>query len=255
MIVCLWDVESGKEICKFEGHSDTVYSVCFSSDSKNIVSGSSDNTVRVWDVESGKEIRKLEGHSGSVYSACFSPNGKSIVSGSEDTTVRVWDVENGKEIHKLEGHSGRVKSVCFSPNGKSIVSGSEDTTVRVWNVENGKEVHKLEGHSLYLVSVRFCPDGKYIVVAEGLTNIVKYWNTETFTKEAYPPSPQSLGEILLVNQPIILDNTSRILLRKDSVSCVVPPGSKEWVCTLGPTGDIQFICGIRDVRVCIWMVL
>jgi WD40 repeat protein len=49
------------------GHSGQVRSVCYSPDSKFIVSGSWDNTVRIWEVESGNEIRKLEGHSDSVW--------------------------------------------------------------------------------------------------------------------------------------------------------------------------------------------
>ena len=61
---------------------DFVNSVAFSTDGKHIVSGSSDNTVRVWDASSGEEVKKLVGHTSSVYS---------IVSGSDDKTVHVWN--------------------------------------------------------------------------------------------------------------------------------------------------------------------
>jgi WD40 repeat protein len=111
------------------GHSGSVVSVAFSPDGKHIVSGSSDNTVRVWDAESGQAIGEpLQGHSGSVYSVAFSPDGKHIVSGSDDMTTQftaVWDAESGQAIGEpLQGHSGGVWSVAFSPDGKHIVSGS-----------------------------------------------------------------------------------------------------------------------------------
>lgn len=75
------------------GHEDPVLSVAFGGDGKRIVSGSSDNTVRVWDAEAGSEpLLTLRGHEREVRSVAFSGDGKRIVSGSEDRAVRVWDV-------------------------------------------------------------------------------------------------------------------------------------------------------------------
>ena len=86
----LWDT-NGKPIgLPFKGHEDYVISVAFSPDSKTIVSGSSDKTVRLWGTN-GKPIgQPFRGHESSVYSVAFSPDGKTIVSGSEDKTVRLW---------------------------------------------------------------------------------------------------------------------------------------------------------------------
>ena len=67
-----------------------VYSVCFSPDGKQLVSGSLDETVRLWDVETGACVRTLEGHRYTVRSVSFSPDGRLLASGSYDTTVRLW---------------------------------------------------------------------------------------------------------------------------------------------------------------------
>src|SRR5579871_2713903 len=93
------------------GHAAQVNSVAISSDSKLIVTGSSDNTARLWDVQSGKEIRTLTGHAHWVHSVAFSPDGKRVLTGSEDKTARLWDVESGKEIHVFAGHTKPVLSV------------------------------------------------------------------------------------------------------------------------------------------------
>ena len=89
--VRIWDVQSGQEVCKLEGHSGPVISVSFSPDGSQVVSGSY-KTIRIWDVQSGQEVCKLEGHSDSVSSVSFSPDGSQVVSGSDDITVRIWDV-------------------------------------------------------------------------------------------------------------------------------------------------------------------
>ena len=41
--------ETGALLCDLRGHTDVVRSVCFSSDGKELTSGSDDSTVRNWD--------------------------------------------------------------------------------------------------------------------------------------------------------------------------------------------------------------
>src|SRR3954469_20348380 len=48
--VRLWNVGSGKELCRLEGHTMLVRSVCLSADGSLALSGSYDGTVRLWDV-------------------------------------------------------------------------------------------------------------------------------------------------------------------------------------------------------------
>ena len=52
-------IVSDKLINKLTGHTDCVRSVAISPDNKKIVSGSSDNTIRIWDLDSGNLINTL----------------------------------------------------------------------------------------------------------------------------------------------------------------------------------------------------
>ena len=87
-----------------EGHGHWVSTVCFSSDGKQLASGSWDRAVRLWDVDTGACVRTLEGHGDWVICVCFSPDGKQLFSGSNDKTVRLWDVETGAcvETHRVD---------------------------------------------------------------------------------------------------------------------------------------------------------
>ncbi|KAG8688463.1 hypothetical protein FRC08_011424 [Ceratobasidium sp. 394] len=76
---------------------DSVWSVAYSSDEARIVSGSSDNTIRIWDARIGKMIgQPLQGHTNSVFSAAYSSDGARIVSGSFDKTIRIWDAHSAQ---------------------------------------------------------------------------------------------------------------------------------------------------------------
>ena len=83
------------------GHSNWVLSAQFSPDGQNIVSASSDRTVRVWSAATGECVQTLAGHGDWVNSVQFSPDGQSIVSASFDKTVRVWDLRVLKDVRDL----------------------------------------------------------------------------------------------------------------------------------------------------------
>ncbi|KAJ3735609.1 WD40-repeat-containing domain protein [Lentinula guzmanii] len=163
------------------GHTGRITAVAFSPDGKNIVSGSSDDSIRIWNADTGEAIGDpLEGNLDEVSSVAFSPDGKRIVSGSEDKSIRIWNADTGEAIgDPLKGHSSRVTSVAFSPDGKRIVSGSWDDSIRIWNADTGEAIgDPLQGHSHIVNSVAFSPDGKRIV-SGSWDKSIRIWNADT----------------------------------------------------------------------------
>jgi hypothetical protein len=49
--IWLWDLATGQEVARLEGHANYVWSLAFSPDGTSLVSGSGDSTVRLWDTE------------------------------------------------------------------------------------------------------------------------------------------------------------------------------------------------------------
>ena len=82
--------------------SNYVVSVCFSSDGKQIASGSWDQTVKIWNASSGELQSTLAGHTDWVTQVEFI-DADTVVSSSHDGTTRAWDVATGTQKAEFEG--------------------------------------------------------------------------------------------------------------------------------------------------------
>ncbi len=62
-----FDIESGKELATFKGHTRGIEDLLISEDGEYLYSASSDRSIRKWELSSGSEVAKYEGHLTSVY--------------------------------------------------------------------------------------------------------------------------------------------------------------------------------------------
>jgi len=164
----LWDVNTGHNVRKFQGHGAGIFSVDFAPDGRSIASGSWDKTIKLWDVQSGELLKTLKGHKSTIESLAFSPDGDYIAACEYwDNKVTVWDVEASRTIVKED----LTCAVCvaFSPSGDHVAVGDAYGQVHILNVKNGQWAKKFRSHKGFLGFVRinavaFSPDGKHVVV-------------------------------------------------------------------------------------------
>ena len=103
----LWDVNTGAEVARLEGHEFLVAALAVMPDGR-LVSGSYDKTIRLWDTSTAKESVKLEAPA-NVISLVGLYDGH-LASGLDDNTIRLWDLTTAKETARLNGHGGPRKS-------------------------------------------------------------------------------------------------------------------------------------------------
>ena len=64
-VIRLWDVASGREFGRLEGHRAGIHQLMFWPDGKTLASASFDQTIRLWDVSDpakGRRMNVLRGH-------------------------------------------------------------------------------------------------------------------------------------------------------------------------------------------------
>jgi WD40 repeat protein len=200
--VRLWDVNTGQELVRFEGHAAHIESVAFSPDGRSIVSCGYDSTVRVWEVpksigqndeertNDAADVLRFEGsHLAPITSVAVSSDGRYVLSGSYDKTVRLWDTVTGKELRAFLGNPTSVISVAFSPDAALVLAGGGKGTLHVWNRETGELAHELTGHSGFVRAAAFSPDGTRIVTGSAdygpgygtdqRDNTLRLWDAKT----------------------------------------------------------------------------
>jgi uncharacterized protein (TIGR02996 family) len=158
------------------GHTQFVQALAFTSDSKLLVTGSEDGSVRVWDVETGENVATSDAHGSAVNSLAFTADGKQLLTSSDDQTVKLWNIPSLDVVRTFEGHSDYVSEVA--PAGATrAVSSSRDGSVRVWNLDTGECLHTMD-HGGWVSALGATRDGRF-AVAGCDRNVIRMWNLQT----------------------------------------------------------------------------
>ena len=187
----LWDIKTGAEIKRFEGHTETINSVSFSPDGQYVLTASDDKTARLWEVKTQKEIRKLD-FDMLVLSFTVAPSGHYITISNNKATV--WDKSSWQEIGNLQAPN--LSSVTFSPDGRYWLSSpSEPKTdnelmseqlnwqIIQWDASTGKRIRDFKGFGPAV----FSPDSRLIISAGGGAEGrgAQIWDSNTGAKLNY----------------------------------------------------------------------
>ncbi|KAL9980441.1 hypothetical protein ACROYT_G009033 [Oculina patagonica] len=137
--ILIYEVPSYETRVYLPGHFSIIYDLCWAPDDSELLSTSSDGTVRCWDTKVMMTSSiKLFPHPCFVYAAQYHPSSPHIiVTGGYDHLVRVWtklsEGLNGKLLREIEGHDGFINSICFDEEGAKMFSADSNGIVIIWN--------------------------------------------------------------------------------------------------------------------------
>jgi protein MAK11 len=178
-------------IFHFQAHSLSVRTLDASK--KFLVSGSSDEHIRIYDMQNRTEMGNLLSHEGTITCLKFSKksfeediinneklengkklgtnssDGKWLLSASEDKTITVWRTKDWEKFAVLKGHTKRINDIDIHPSNRVAISISDDHSIRLWNLMSMKKagILKLKDYNQNGQYIRWLGLNNFVV---GLTS-------------------------------------------------------------------------------------
>ncbi len=91
-LVSLWDLDTGKELQRFAGHTQIVRNVAFLPGGSRVLTVGDDETAKIWDVASGRCLYTFTKHRRAVKGVAIAPDGLHAFTVSDDDVVYRWQL-------------------------------------------------------------------------------------------------------------------------------------------------------------------
>ncbi|KAJ7504294.1 WD40-repeat-containing domain protein [Mycena galericulata] len=201
-IINVWRFHNGERLGTYEGHNGSVWTVDIDSESRFLVSGSADNTLRLWSVSAGICLYTWEFPT-AVKRVAFNEDGSQVVCLTEQRSghqcaIRVFNVNREgdgttqtEEPRCFFNPAGSKATVCtFTLLPNIIITGHESGKIALFNVQTGEEIESNERvHSDNVTDLQLSKDRTYCITssrdkiarihdAKTLT-VIKTYTTET----------------------------------------------------------------------------
>ena len=145
----VWDVASGKVVCRIDTPERMVESVALNRDGSQLLvatngSSADDLLLQLISVDDPDQRVTFSGHEQTVNWVRYNSDESLIVTASRDKTIRIWDATTSECLRKIAGHENWVWSAVFLKDDNQVVSGGggidyrtpgTDFTLRLWDID------------------------------------------------------------------------------------------------------------------------
>ncbi len=192
-IVRLWDLETGKQVHAFKGHTAKIIDIAVSPDGRLAATASWDRSARIWDLEKFQEGPVLKGHTGPVNAVVFTSRDgvtEAFYSASYDGTVRLWNLETGAAVRPVYRHGWGINCLKALPDPGKLLFGSLNGAAGVVDIETGEVSTVLNPHEGPVLALAVSARHKLIATGGG-DGGVNIWSMEDWGLKEQHQNPYS----------------------------------------------------------------
>lgn len=183
--IFLWDVNTLTQLTtsnnkvtttSFTGNRDSIYSLALNSAGTIIVSGSTENVLRVWDARTSNKIMKLRGHTDNVRAIVVSRDGTQCLSASSDGSIRLWSLGQQRCVATILVHDEGVWTLQANESFNTVYSGGKDRRVMMTDIRQPQNRTVICEENASILKLLLTPnDNRYIWVST-TDSCVKCWS-------------------------------------------------------------------------------
>ncbi|XP_022912484.2 WD repeat-containing protein 48 homolog [Onthophagus taurus] len=176
--------EHERYLQSMEHHTDWVNDIVLCCGGRNLISASSDTTVKVWNAHKGFCMSTLRTHRDYVKALAYAKDREQVASAGLDKSIYLWDVNtltaltasnNTVTTSSLSGNKESIYSLAMNPPGTIIVCGSTERALRLWDPRQCAKLCKLKGHTDNVKALVVSNDGKYCISGSS-DGTIRVWN-------------------------------------------------------------------------------
>ncbi|KAK9242641.1 hypothetical protein V1506DRAFT_479838 [Lipomyces tetrasporus] len=163
-------------------HTHWVNDIALANNYQNVVSCSSDLTVKLWNPRTNSQTTIGQHHDFVKCLAVDSQESDWIASGGLDRKVLLWDLNKGEEKLQIdvgkkgENQKGSIYALGTGGPGGSIVgSGGPDSIVRLWDPRSGDNLLDFVGHTGNIRAILINKAGNLVLTGSSDATI-KLWS-------------------------------------------------------------------------------
>lgn len=130
----IFDANSRAILRSLNGHIGAVNYIGFKQNKTDLISASSDKSLRIWDIPSQTSTMIFDEHQDYIKTAAISSN--LIISGSYDQTVKIWDPRMSKSVHTWNV-GAPIESLQLLP-GDGLLAVAAGCAINIFDVCGGK---------------------------------------------------------------------------------------------------------------------
>lgn len=173
----IYSLSNGSELASINAHLTWVTTVAFSPNGQYLITGGSDDKVKIWD-QNGNLLFSCLGHTADVSSVKVSPDNLYVLSASKDKSIKIWDIATGNLVRTITGHAFGINCIDLSPDGTKIVSASTDKTCKIWKLETGELLSSFANPDSYEYrAVAWSPNGEKIATGN-IASQLSLWSVD-----------------------------------------------------------------------------
>nr|XP_015203936.1 PREDICTED: eukaryotic translation initiation factor 3 subunit I [Lepisosteus oculatus] len=174
-VVNVWYSVNGERLGTYNGHTGAVWCVDVDWDTKNVLTGSADNSCRLWDCETGKQLAFLK-TSSAVRTCGFDFSGNIIMFSTDKQMgyqcyLNFFDLRDPSQIEdntpyvSVPCSESKVTSAVWGPLGEFVIAGHENGEINQFSAKSGEVLKNVKEHTKQINDIQTSMDLTMVITA------------------------------------------------------------------------------------------